>query len=204
MLTLFHAPQSRSTSIIALIHEMGIEDEIDIREVDIRRGDGKGAPDPANPHPFRKVPCLQDGHELVWERSAVMLYLTDRFPGSGLGRPVGDPQRGRYVSWLAHYQGVIEPAMLLDWTKVQNDDLAYHIRTIDDVMAELDLALDHGPWLLGDRFSAADLLIAGLFSFARKVPPQPRVADWVVRVDDRPAIKRAFAEDAARAETQQA
>lgn len=205
MLTLFHAPWSRSTSIIELIHEMGIEDRIDIREVSIRRGDGSGQTDPANPHPFGKVPCLQDGSDLVYERGAVMLYLTDRFPEAGLGRPVGDPLRGRFVSWLFHYQGVIEPLMLVGPDAAKgNEQLAYTLRDLNQVLEHIDAALQPGPWLLGERYSAADLLIGGMFNFARQAgffsPEHERVADWMKRCADRPAVVRAAAEDQKRME----
>ncbi|AXC49199.1 glutathione S-transferase family protein [Paracoccus suum] len=199
MLTFFHAPNSRSTSILALIKEMGIEDKIDIREVTIRRQDGSGGPDPANPHPDGKVPCLQDGDDLVYERAAVMLYLTDRFPEAGMGPLPGEPKRGTYLSWLFHYQGVIEPLMMLKWAGIDNEVLRYQMRSFEDAVAHIDAALADGPWLLGERMSAADLLISGLFLFAKIEPEQPRVRDWIKRCTDRPAEKAAWAEDNAKA-----
>jgi len=68
MPTLYHAPQSRSTSILVLIEEMGIADRIDIREVTVARQDGNGGRDPRNPHPEGKVPYLTDGKDHVRER----------------------------------------------------------------------------------------------------------------------------------------
>lgn len=199
MLTFYHAPNSRSTSILALIKEMGIEDRIDIRQVTISRGDGTGAPDPANPHPDGKVPCLKDGHDLVYERAGVMLYLTDRFPEAGLGPQVGDPDRGAYLSWLFHYQGVIEPVVMLNWAGIENEMLGYQYRSLETAIEHIDAALAKGPWLLGERYSAADLLIAGLFVFAKIKPKQERVRDWVRRCAERPAEKAAWAEDGAKA-----
>ena len=199
MLTFFHAPNSRSTSILSLIKEMGIEDRITTQEVTIRRQDGSGARDPVNPHPDGKVPCLQDDNgDVIYERAAVMLYLTDRFPDSGLGPQVGEPKRGAYLSWLVHYQGVIEPLVMLRWAGVENATLTYMFGPFEDSVAHIDAALTNGPWLLGDAFSAADLLISGLFVFARIEPEQPRVRDWIKRCAERPAEKAAWAEDGAK------
>ena len=78
MPTLYHAPQSRSTSMLVLIEEMGIAEHIDVIDVSVARQDGSGGPDPRNPHPEGKVPYLTDGEDHVRERGAIVAYLTDR------------------------------------------------------------------------------------------------------------------------------
>jgi glutathione S-transferase len=113
MLTLYHAPKSRSSSIVWLLEELGAPYQKHI--VDIRRpdGSGSGTPDPNNPHPHGKVPALDhDGHR-VFETAAIALYLTDLFPEKGLGPQVGDPLRGEYLSWLAYRPSVLEPALMM-------------------------------------------------------------------------------------------
>src|SRR5262245_14348909 len=99
MLTLHHAPQSRSTRIIWLLEELGADYRLQI--TDIPRPDAKGAADPSNPHPDKKVPALVDDGVLVTESAAIVAYLTDKFPQAGIGPVVGDPDRGPYLSWLA-------------------------------------------------------------------------------------------------------
>ena len=95
MLTLYHAPNSRSTRIVGALMAMDALDKVDIVQVDIPRRDGTGRHDPANPHPEGKVPVLvHDGVE-IWESSAILLYLTELFPEAGLGIPPGDRERGR-------------------------------------------------------------------------------------------------------------
>ena len=111
MLTLFHAPNSRSGSITWLLEELGVPYETKL--VNIRRSDGSGARDAANPHPHGKVPCLQHDGQRIFEIAAIMLYLTDLFPDARLGPRVGDPKRGEYLSWLAYRPGVLEPAMMM-------------------------------------------------------------------------------------------
>lgn len=114
MLRLYHSPRSRSSRIIRLLIELDVLDQVDIRIVGIHRNDGSGAADPANPHPEGKVPLLvHDGAE-IWESNAIILYLTDMFAESGLGRSVGTADRGQYLSWLAWYGNVVEPVIVFD------------------------------------------------------------------------------------------
>lgn len=200
MLTFFHAPNSRSTSILQLIDEMGIRDRIETRIVTIPRQDGSGGRDPSNPHPEGKVPYLTDGEDWVRERSAIIVYLTDRFD-SELGRPVGDPQRGRYLSWLGWYQGVLEPVALFHATGIAHPWIEATFRDMATAIAEVEAALTGQPYLLGDRYSAADLLIAGAFHFFGSMDPAllPEtgpIRDWVARCQDRPSVRAAAAADA--------
>ncbi|MFV0303308.1 MAG: glutathione S-transferase family protein [Paracoccus sp. (in: a-proteobacteria)] len=189
MLTFYHSPKSRSTSIRQLIHELGAGDRIRTVEVTIPRQDGSGTRDPANPHPEGKVPYLTDGEDFVRERAAIVLYLTDRFPEAGLGRAVGDPQRGRYLSWLTWYQGVFEPVAILSWAQVDHPAIRASLRDYDTAIARLDEVLSKQPYLLGDQFSAADLLCAGPFAwFGDQMPATPAISDWVARCMDRPSV----------------
>ena len=112
MITLYHSPKSRSARMIWLLEELGAPYEI--KTVTVRRADGTGAVDPANPHPHGKVPAIKDSDDgtVVFESPAIALYLTDKFPKNGIGPEVGDAKRGTYLSWLSYYTGVLEPAFL--------------------------------------------------------------------------------------------
>lgn len=190
MPTLYHAPNSRSTSILALVEEMGIADRIDVVEVTVARQDGSGGPDPRNPHPEGKVPYLTDGEDHVRERGAIVAYLTDKFPEAGLGRPVGHPQRGAFLSWLFYYQGVMEPVLVLDWAKIEHPAFHATFRDLDGVFARLSETLDGQPYLLGEDYSAIDLLLSSPFHWLPDaLPAQPSIQDWVWRCADRPALK---------------
>ena len=182
MPTLYHAPQSRSDTIVTLIDVMGIRARIDIVEVTIPRQDGSGARDPRNPHPEGKVPYLVDGDDHVRERGAIIAWLTDRFPESGLGRPVGHPQRGAFLSWLFYYQGVIEPVLLLHYLKIDHPALQATLRDYDAMIRRIEEAVADAPFLLGQDFSAADLLCASPFVFfGDLMPVTPPVRAWVDR-----------------------
>lgn len=196
MLTLHHAPQSRSSRIIWLLEEL----EADYRLVltDIPRMDGRGAPDPSNPHPDKKVPALIDDGVLISESAAIVLYLTDKFPARALGPAIGDPGRGPYLSWLAYYAGVMEPVVTFEFAGLAGNPML--VRTFRD-RAAMDqrvlAALRAGPYLLGERFSGADILVASLGAFARAMLPAGEPVDaYLRRCSGRPALARALARDA--------
>lgn len=189
MLTLFHAPESRSTRVLTLIEEMGIADRIDLRLVDIRRQDGSGARDAANPHPEGKVPALLHDGILMTETAAILLLLTDLFPETGLGPTAADPRRGDYLTWLFWYGSVMEPVMIQHAASLTHPWLHATYRGLGEAEARISTALTKGPWLLGDRFSAADILIQSPYHWFRDmVPSDPAIRDWLARGAARPAF----------------
>ena len=197
MLTLFHAPQSRSSRIVTLIDEMGIADKVDVRIVTIPRRDGSGGRDPANPHPEGKVPALLHDGTLITESPAVIQYLTGLFPGTGLAPEPGDPKYGEYLTWLHWYGSVMEPVMIFAAGGIDHPYLHVTFRGVPEVTARIERALAHGPWLLGDRFSAADLLVHSPYAwFGTMTPDVPVIQDWVARCQARPAVTRTREGDA--------
>lgn len=198
MLTLFHAPNSRSTTITALIDEMGIADRVTTRIVTIPRVDGTGARDPANPHPEGKVPALlHDGH-IITERGAIIAHLTTLFPDTSLAPRVGTPEWGVFATWLSWYQGVLEPVLILQAAGVSHPYLTGTFRSPAEVAARLHNALEKGPWLMGDTYSAADLLVHSPYAwFEGSTPDDPLIRDWVAACIARPAVQAAKARDQA-------
>lgn len=190
MLTLYHSPNSRSTSVVQLLHELGATDRVEVKTVTIPRQDGSGARDPANPHPEGKVPYLVGDSDHVRERGAIILYLTDMFPEAGLAPLPGDPQRGEYLSWLFWYQGVLEPVVILSWAKIEHPMIHASLRDYDTAIQRMDEVLSRQPYLLGERFSAADLLCAGPFAwFGDQLVLTPAIRDWVARCQDRDSVR---------------
>jgi glutathione S-transferase len=196
MLTLYQMPKTRSDSIVWLLEELGVPYET--KSVSIRRADGTGERDPANPHPHGKVPALvHDGH-LVFESGAIMLYLTDLFPEAGLGPRVGDANRGEYLSWLAYRTGVFEPALLMRKLNVAHIQGMMGWGAAEEVEAVLNETLKDRKYILGDSFSAADILIGGgvhymmLFKIMNETPV---LKEYAARLTDRPAFKRSMERD---------
>jgi glutathione S-transferase len=199
MLTLYHHPRTRSSRFIFLLEELGVPYEIH-RIANIRRPDGGGGVDPENPHPHGKSPALKDGETLVFESTAIALYLTDKFTQNGLGPVVGDPLRGAYVSWLAYYAGVMEPAWMSAYMKWEIPRGTAGWVATGEVMTFVNATLEKGPYILGEKFSAVDILIATTFKMLLGTPllaPTPLLEAYVKRVTDRPAYARAQAREVA-------
>lgn len=162
----------------------------DLVYCDIKRRSGKGAADPNNPHPEKRVPALRHGSELVTEQAAIALYLTDSFPQSGFGRAQGEAGRAAYLSWLAFFAGEADP--------VYNARLLYGalldpmtLRDQARVAERVDAALATGPFLMGERCSAADLLMSGPFGWDPELASgRPRIADWLQRLEQLPPLLR--------------
>src|SRR6516165_483583 len=169
MITLYHAPQSRSSRIIWLLEEIGAP--YDIHPVSIFRPlSGEGAPDPANPHPDQRVPAIQHDGALIAESVAIVLYLTDAFPQAKLGPAVGDPRRGAYLTWLAWYAAELEPCMLAAMGG-ELADAPMKQRRYDTMIRRLGTILVQQPYLMGEDFTGADLLVASAIMFGRRVFP---------------------------------
>ena len=128
MLTLFHSPHSRSSAIVALVEEMGIADRLELRLVTIPRADGTGRRDPANPHPEGKVPALVHDGRVITERGAIILHLCALFPETGMAPLPGTPDWGTFASWMAWYQGVLEPVLILQAAGVSHPYMTATIR----------------------------------------------------------------------------
>lgn len=191
MLTLYHCPRSRSSRIIRLIHELDVWSEIDIRIVDVTHNDGSGARDPKNPHPEGKVPLLVHDGVQIWESNAIILYLTDLFPNAGMGPVAGNPQRGRYLSWLAWYGNVVEPVMAIGAAKVSHPIFDVTFRGMPEMTARLTDALEGASFLIGDTFTAADLLLVSPFTyFPEAASDHPAIKAWIERCETQPSAQQ--------------
>ena len=196
MLTLYHAPRSRSFRTLWLLEEIGAPFELKV--VEIRRGDGSGGTDTGNPHPLRKVPALDHDGRIVFETSAIALYLTDLFPQSDLGPKIGDNDRGAYLSWLAYYGGVFEPSLTAKFLKIQHIYGTFGWGPFEEVLEHLGRTLSASPYLLGEKFSAADIVYGGgmpLLMSRGIIPENDTFKAYGERVTGRTAFLRAQSRD---------
>lgn len=190
MITFYHAPRSRSSRILWLLQEL--QADYEIRPVSIFRPmTGEGASDPANPHPDKRVPAIVHDGAVLAESIAIVLHLTDAFPKAGLGAEAGSKARGDYLTWLAWYAAEMEPAMMSGFL----GELAaspMRKRNFDAVVQRIETALAKGPYLLGDRFSSVDLVVASALDFGRQVfPPSEAIDAYIARCKARPAAQQA-------------
>jgi len=202
-LVLYHSPRSRSAGMRMLLEEL--QADYELRTFDLTTGEHR-VPEFLAINPMGKVPTLRHGDVVVTEQPAVYLYAAELYPEAGLSPAVGDPLRGPYLRWMAFYGSCFEPA-ILD-RSMGRSAAAYSTSPygdFDTVINMINAQLAKGPYLLGERFTAADVLWAAALNWITQfklMPETPAVRAYIDRVLARPAIQRARAADLALAEEQ--
>lgn len=194
MLTFYHAPETRSGRTMWLLEESGLPFEI--RYVAIQHMDGRGARDPDNVHPDGKVPAIVHDGAVISESYAIAIHVADLAPESGLGAPVGSPERGPFLAWLLWLATEMEPTIFMRlYGGAEGNPQAQ--KSYEQVVRRLETALAEGPYLMGDRFTAVDVMAGATVAWARHAFPESAAIDaWLARIADRPAHVRAGARDA--------
>ena len=196
-LTFFHSPQTRSTGVLTLLDELGAE--YDLHELNMKAGEQRGAAYLAI-NPMGKVPAIEHNGALVTEQAAVCMYLAELYPEKGLAPAIGDPMRGPYLRWMVFYGSCFEPALIdraMQHPPVPQGTSPYG--DYDTVLNTVDRQLARGPYLLGERFTAADVLWGSALAWTtmfKMVPETPAIKAYVERVTSRPSFARARARDA--------
>src|SRR3990172_2461574 len=196
-LTLYHAAPSRSSIVRWMLEELG--EPYDIHLLSLIKGE-QATPDYLAVNPMGKVPALRHGDVVITEAAAICTYLADEFPAAKLNVPVGDPRRGSYLKWLFFGPGCIEPA-ITDRAFPRKEEPrrgALGYGDFDTVMNVAARAVDPGPYLLGEHFTAADVVVGSTFRWGmmfKLIPERPEFKAYVARLEQRPALQRATAED---------
>jgi glutathione S-transferase len=199
-LVFFHNPHSRAAMTRALLEELGVD--YALRVLDFRRNE-QLAPGYMAINPMGKVPAVRHKGTLVTETVAIYIHLDDVFPEANLSTALDDPRRGTYLRWLVFYAACFEPAindraMKRDPAPRAQSPYADYETTLNAITG----ALQPGPWLLGERFSAADVLWGNALRWVTgfgMVEATPLIADYIARVMARPAEQRAIKADEALA-----
>ena len=201
--TFFHSPNTRSTGVLTLLEELGCD--YDLHVLNMKTGEQR-KPEYLAINPMGKVPAIRHGDAIVTEQPAVYLYLADLFPEAGLAPAIGDPLRGPYLRWLVFYGSSFEPAVIdRSQQRAPAPAATSPYGDYDTMLGTLTDQLAGGPYLLGERYTAADVLwgVALAWTTAFKlVPLLPPIQAYVERVNARPAVARARAKDARLAEAQ--
>jgi glutathione S-transferase len=196
-ITLFHAPQSRSAGALVLLEELGADYELHV--LDLQKGEQR-QPAYLAINPMGKVPAIRHEGVLVSEQGAVYAYLADLYPEAGITPAIGDALRGPYLRWLFYYGSSFEPALIDRSLKREPappstspyGDYETMLKTLTDQLAA-------GPYLLGERFTAADVLWGSALRWTtmfKLVPETDVVTAYIARVTSRPAFARAAKIDA--------
>lgn len=201
MLKFYHAPWSRSSNVLWLIEELGVEYQLE--HVDIRREGG--APESYRSiQPSKKVPAIEHDGVVVTERAAITAFLCDAYPQAGLAPKIGERDRGPYLSWLVYADAVFDPAVAAHAQKWDYKPISFSFGSYDDMVANLERRLSRSTFIAGERVTAADVQIAGNIAYVmgqKWLPERPVFTDYLARTTQRPAFVRAQDRDRALAMT---
>lgn len=191
---LYWCPRTRASRIVWILEELGAEYER--ITIDIRDPESRNNPEFLAASPLGKVPALEDDGVRVADSAAICLYLADRYGPGRLAPAADDADRGRFLFWMFFAPGAIEPAMAEKaggWTPNRG---AHGWGDFDSVISVLEEALSGQPWILGDTFSAADVMLGSSAVFLRAfgmLPESPTLEAYADRCLARPAYARAMA-----------
>jgi len=196
-ITLYHSPNSRSSGVLTLLKEL--DAPLELRVVNMKAGEQRQAAYLAI-NPMGKVPAIKHGRAIITEQVAIYLYLADLFPEAGLAPVLTDPLRGPYLRWLVFYAASFEPAIVdralkrdpAPATMCPYGDYDTVLKTLVDQLAK-------GPYMLGERFSAADVLWATALTWVttwKLVPERPEISAYLHRWSKRPALTKVKAIEA--------
>jgi glutathione S-transferase len=194
MMKLYWAPRTRSFTALWMMEETGEPYERVLTDIDTG---AQKTPEFLAINPMGKVPALKDGEATLAEQAAICAYVAERHPGAGLAPSPGDPRRAKYLYWLFFAPGCIEPAITQLFTKLEIPARTAGWGDAHQVFDVLDKAVaGGGPWLLGETFSAADVMIgAELHAIVRlfkMVPSRPSYERYIDACEQRPAFQRAL------------
>ena len=202
-LTHYHAPNTRSSAIQWLFEELGSPPH-DCKVLNLAKGDHK-TPWYMAINPMGKVPAVVHGDTVITEAAAIALYLADLFPEAGLAPKIGDPRRGTYLRWIVFNQAAVEPAVTdLALKREPGSPAMMSYGTYDATIDALAGALATGPYILGETFSAADVIVGSgvrwMLMF-KVLPERHEFTSYAERLAERPALQRALDKDKALAAT---
>ncbi len=196
-ITLFYSPQTRATGARVLLEELDVPYELNV--LNMKTGEQR-QPAYLAINPLGKVPAVRVGETLITEQGAIYLYLADLFPEAGLAPALTDPDRGVYVRWLFIYGSCFEPAVVDRYLKREpgsmNETPYASYEALIDLLEE---TLKTGSYLLGERFTAADLLWGIALRWTTMfglVEARPAFQAYMDRIGSRASIEKVSAEDA--------
>lgn len=203
MITLYWCPQTRAARVMWMLEELGIE--YDLKIVDIRDQAAERDAGFLAASPMGKVPALTDGAAALSDSAAICMYLADKYRDKGLAPDLDDPARAKYLYWMIYVPGVIEPAMAEKFSGSPESKLSHGWGDFATMISVLEDALgdeEKGPWIMGQEFCAADVMVGSTLNFLRMfniLPYSQILNDYIDRCLTRPAYERTLAKDAEHA-----
>ncbi len=152
----YSTPHSRSGGSLLLLEELGVS--YDLHVLNLKTAEQR-QPAYLAINPMGKVPAIKHGDAIITEQVAIYIYLADLFPEAGLAPPIGDKDRGPYLRWLVFYGSCFEPAVTdKSMQREPGRPSTIPYGDFDTMFATVVKELEAGPYFLGERFSALDVL----------------------------------------------
>lgn len=193
----YHNPRSRAQMVHWMLEEAAAPYRI--MPIDFEKGENK-APSFLALNPMGKLPTIVHRGVVVTETAAIIAYIADLVPQAGLAPAPGDSLRGTYYRWLFFVAGCFEPALTDKMMKRPEIERKSSVGwgSYEDVLATLRAALDKGPYLLGETFSAADVYVGSAIRWAMLCGApgfkgEKVFDDYAARLSARPALQRTAA-----------
>ena len=188
---IYWSPRTRSFAALWALEETGMPYEAVLTDISVG---AQKTPEYLAINPMGKVPALKDGDAALAESAAIIAYIAEKYPDAKLAPPLGDAARAKYLQWL-FFNANIEASITQIFTKIEMPTVSAGWGSATQVFDVLDKAVETGPWLLGENFSAADIVIGSGLNFAirafKMVPTRPSFDRYLDRCMAREAFKAA-------------
>lgn len=198
-ITLYWCPQTRASRVVWMLEEVGVPYSTQL--INIREDEAKADPVFRAISPMGKVPALRHGDATLTDSTAIIAYLADTFPDAGLAPATGDLDRAQYLQWLIFSAAYIEPGMAEGFGSIKPNKQSHGWGDWPSVLDMLAKGVSGKTWLVGDKFSAADVMVGSSANFVRmfgllKEGEHPDIHSYIDRCTARPAFQAAMKLDA--------
>ncbi|SUZ68948.1 uncharacterized protein METZ01_LOCUS21802 [marine metagenome] len=199
MIKLYHIPRTRSVRIIWLLEELGLD-----YEVEVLTGDAKSAPAFLKISPFGKVPAIEDGDLVLTESVAIVQYILSEYGQGRLHPPVDSKEYAQFLQWLNFGEATLmQPIAEVIVNKLFRPEEHQHQFSIDngtknfsDMARVIDGVLANSDYLVGDAFTAADIVtgyslnVADMLGLISETDGIAHLRDYIDRLRSREAFKK--------------
>lgn len=197
---LYFVPRTRSTRPRWMLEELGVPYELKV--LNVAQGENK-RPEYLAVHPMGSVPALEDGELKLFESAAIIQYLADKYPEQGLAPKPGTPERGEYYTWMMFCMTTVEPPLvdifyntvLLPEAQCNAETAEKGRKRFAEVARVLEARVRGREFVVGNSFSAADLLLSSMIGWAERMGVMsdfPVLQEYGKRHLSRPAARRAI------------
>ena len=189
---LYWSPGTRALRAVWMLEEAGL----DYERVAVDLSGPERTPEFLAASPMGKVPALEDGDVRMWESAAICMYLADRYAPGRLAPALDGTGRGAYLQWMFFTPGAVEPAAAEKAAGRLSVPRINGWGNFEKTIEAWEAGLGHGEWILGDRFTAADVMLGSAAVSMRNagsLPESPPIEAYAERCSAREAYRRAIA-----------